>query len=587
VNDYAPEPQVYILDTGGQYTHLISRKVREQGVYAEVRSSETPLAELKNARGVIISGGPNSVYEPGSPTVDPTLLASEVPVLGICYGQQLIAYLLKGDVRKGDKGEYGFANLDLEADPGVLFTGVKDHQQVWMSHRDTVYHPPADFRVLASTDTCSVAAIGNDATKKYAVQFHPEVVHTHEGRKVLHNFLFDICGCAKDWEPASRIPVVEQSIRDVAGDRNIFFFVSGGVDSTVAYSLCLQALGEHRVHGAYVDTGLMREDETAFVRKIFASLGAEHFRVVDAQMDFLTALEGVTEPERKRAIIGEKFVRIQEEILESGSYLDGHWILGQGTIYPDTIESGGTAKADLIKTHHNRVAGIQKLIDENRIVEPLTQFYKDEVRELGRELGLPAEFLDRHPFPGPGLAIRCLCADKDEPCTPTADGIIAPIHSVGVQGDSRSYRPVLIVNHLDHARATEAINADQRVNRVIGEVGHNIPIDRQSVIQSSITPARMDRLRRVDAIVRELSHGSGFDKTVWQFPVVLIPLGGDGLPDSVVLRPVDSVDGMTAQSVSMPEKLLHRMRDALLAVPGIAAVYYDLTHKPPGTIEWE
>jgi GMP synthase (glutamine-hydrolysing) len=587
VNDYAPEPQIYILDTGGQYTHLISRKVREQGIYSEVRPSETPFAELKNAKGVIISGGPSSVYEPGSPTVDPALLASDIPVLGICYGQQLIAYLLNGDVRKGDKGEYGFANLVLEDNPGPLLNLVNDNQQVWMSHRDTVHHPPAGFRVLASTDTCSIAAIGNDATKKYAVQFHPEVVHTHEGRKVLHNFLFDICACASDWEPASRIPVVEQSIRDIAGDRNIFFFVSGGVDSTVAYSLCLRALGEKRVHGAYVDTGLMREDETAFVRKIFSSLGAEHFRVVDAQLNFLSALEGVTEPERKRAIIGEKFVQIQEEILESGPYLDGHWILGQGTIYPDTIESGGTAKADLIKTHHNRVPGIQKLIDECRIVEPLTQFYKDEVRELGHELGLPPEFLERHPFPGPGLAIRCLCAGKDENCIPTPHGLIAPIHSVGVQGDCRSYRPVLIVDHLDHARATEAINADQRVNRVIGEVGHNIPVTRQLVIQSSITPDRMDRLRTVDSIVRQLSHDSGFDKQVWQFPVVLIPLGAGGLPDSVVLRPIDSVDGMTAQSVPMPEKLLHRMRDALLAVPGIAAVYYDLTHKPPGTIEWE
>jgi GMP synthase (glutamine-hydrolysing) len=499
----------------------------------------------------------------------------------------LIAYLLKGEVRKGSKGEYGFANLNLEPYPGPLFSGVQNNQQVWMSHRDTVFAPPDGFRILASTDTCAIAAIGNDATRKYAVQFHPEVVHTHEGTKILHNFLFDICNCAKDWEPASRIPAVEQAIGDIAGDRNIFFFVSGGVDSTVAYTLCLKALGDQRVHGAYVDTGLMREGETDFVRKIFASLGAQHFRVVDAQLNFLSALENVTEPEQKRRIIGEKFVQIQEEILESGPYLDGRWILGQGTIYPDTIESGGTAKADLIKTHHNRVAGIQKLIDENRIVEPLTQFYKDEVRELGQELGLPAEFLERHPFPGPGLAIRCLCADRDEPCIPAAGGTIAPVHSVGVQGDSRSYRPVLVVNHLDHTRATEAINADPRVNRVIGEVGHNVPLSRQSVIQSSITPGRMDRLRRVDAIVRQLSHDSGFDKSVWQFPVVLIPLGAPGLPDSVVLRPIDSVDGMTAQSVPMPPKLLHRMRDSLLAVPGIAAVYYDLTHKPPGTIEWE
>jgi GMP synthase (glutamine-hydrolysing) len=456
-----------------------------------------------------------------------------------------------------------------------------------MSHRDTVYKPPAGFSVLASTSTCAVAAIGNPETRQYAVQFHPEVVHTHEGRKILHNFLFDICGCRRDWEPASRIPVVEESIREVAAGRNIFFFVSGGVDSTVAYTLCLQALGQERVHGAYVDTGLMREGETEFVRGIFSSLGSTHFRVVDARMDFLSALDGVIEPEKKRLIIGEKFVTIQEDILRSGHYLDSQWILGQGTIYPDTIESGGTAKADLIKTHHNRVSGIQKLIDEQRIVEPLASFYKDEVREIGRELGLPAEFLDRHPFPGPGLAIRCLCAEADEAMEETPDGFIAGVHSVGVQGDSRSYRPVLVVDHLDHARATEAINTNLRVNRVIGEVGHNAPVRTLAVKASAITPERMDRLRRADAVVRGLSHEAGFDKDVWQFPVVLIPLGTREMPDSVVLRPIHSVDGMTAQSVAMPEGLRGRMRDALLAIPGVAAVFYDLTHKPPGTIEWE
>ena len=571
---------------GGQYCHLIARKVRDLGVYAEVAASDTPASELKGRKGIIISGGPASVYDPSSPTIDPAVLASGIPVLGICYGQQLMSHLLGGRVEKGERGEYGFAQMDpLKTDS--LLWGVTGKQQVWMSHRDQVAALPEGFETIASTSTCPIAAIADTKRNLYAVQFHPEVVHTACGPRILENFVMQIAGCAKDWDPAGQLAAVEDQIRHAAAGRNVFFFVSGGVDSTVAYTLCLKALGDQRVHGAYVDTGLMRENETEFVRKIFASLGAEHFRVVDAKLDFLSALEGVTEPERKRLIIGEKFVQIQEEILESGPYLDGHWILGQGTIYPDTIESGGTAKADLIKTHHNRVAGIQRLIDENRIVEPLTQFYKDEVRELGAELGLPAEFLERHPFPGPGLAIRCLCADKDEPCTPAEHGTIAPIHSVGVQGDSRSYRPVLIVNHLDHARATEAINADQRVNRVIGHVGHNIPLSRQSVIKSAISPGRMDRLRRADAIVRQLSHDSGFDKHVWQFPVVLIPLGAGGLPDSIVLRPIDSVDGMTAQSVPMPEKLLQRMCDALLAVPGIAAVYYDLTHKPPGTIEWE
>jgi GMP synthase (glutamine-hydrolysing) len=586
VNDPALEPQIYILDTGGQYTHLIARKVRELGVYAAVVASETATSLFGKARGLIISGGPSSVYEPGSPTIDGALLGAGLPVLGICYGQQLMAYRLDGAVTQGVKGEYGLAHLDI-AGASPLFRGVANHQQVWMSHRDTVTTPPAGYTVLASTDTCAVAAIGNEATRQYGVQFHPEVVHTTEGMKILRNFIFSICGCREDWQPASRIPVVEQQIREVAGDRNVFFFVSGGVDSTVAYTLCLRALGEARVHGAYVDTGLMREGETAFVRGIFDSLGARHFRIEMAQEQFLGALAGETEPERKRKIIGEKFVTIQEAVLESGPYLDGHWILGQGTIYPDTIESGGTAKADLIKTHHNRVAGIQKLIEAKRIVEPLASFYKDEVREIGRELGLPAEFLDRHPFPGPGLGIRCLGAERDEPMEALAEGWIAPVHSVGVQGDSRSYRPVLIVDHLDHARATEAINANQRVNRVIGIVGLNVPMERLGVLASGISPERMARLRGADAAVRRLSGEAGFESQVWQFPVVLIPVGGDGRPDSVVLRPIHSVDGMTAQSVVMPEDLLRQMRETLLAIPGVAAVFYDLTHKPPGTIEWE
>ena len=586
MNDPALEPQIYILDTGGQYTHLIARKVRELGVYAEVVASETAASRFGKARGLIISGGPSSVYEPGSPTIDGALLGAGLPVLGICYGQQLMAYRLDGVVAKGVKGEYGLAHLDI-AGSSPLFRGVANHQQVWMSHRDTVTTPPAGYAVLASTDTCAVAAIGNEATRQYGVQFHPEVVHTTEGMKILRNFVFSICGCREDWQPASRIPVVEQQIREVAGDRNVFFFVSGGVDSTVAYTLCLRALGEARVHGAYVDTGLMREGETEFVRGIFDSLGARHFRIEMAQEQFLGALAGETEPERKRKIIGEKFVTIQEAVLESGPYLDGHWILGQGTIYPDTIESGGTAKADLIKTHHNRVAGIQKLIEAKRIVEPLASFYKDEVREIGRELGLPAEFLDRHPFPGPGLGIRCLGAERDEPIESLAEGWIAPVHSVGVQGDSRSSRPVLIVDHRDHARATEAINANQRVNRVIGIVGLNVPMERLGVLASGISPERMARLRGADAAVRRLSAEAGFESQVWQFPVVLIPVGGDGRPDSVVLRPIHSVDGMTAQSVVMPEDLLRQMRETLLAIPGVAAVFYDLTHKPPGTIEWE
>ena len=576
-----PTAQIIVLDAGGQYCHLIARKVRDLGVYAEVRPSETPAAELAHASGIVISGGPNSVYDPESPTVDTGVFALGVPVLGICYGQQLMAHLLGGEVRKGVKGEYGLATLELDETSDPVFGGLAGAQQVWMSHRDVVGRVPEGFSVTGRTSTCEVAAMAAPERGFYAVQFHLEVVHTTRGNRYLANFLFAVCECRKDWDVSHRAPSVEREIRDCVGSRSVFFFVSGGVDSSVAFALCMRALGPERVRGVYVDTGLMREGETDFVERI-GNLTVEH-----AGEQFLTALAGVTEPERKRHIIGEEFVRVQERIIESRRLMDENWILGQGTIYPDTIESGGTAKAALIKTHHNRVAGIQRLIETGRIVEPLKSFYKDEVRALGREIELSSELLDRHPFPGPGLAIRCLCAEADAPLTPTAEGLIVPVHSVGVQGDSRTYAPVLAIDALDHARATELINAISGVNRVIGPVATRVPIAQMKVRACSLTAERLQRLRRADAIVRRLSHETGYDQQVWQFPVILIPLGTPEEPDSVVLRPVDSVDGMTAKSVLMDADLRARMAEELLRVDGVAGVFYDLTHKPPGTIEWE
>ena len=576
-----PTAQIVVLDAGGQYTHLEARKVRELGVYAEVRASETPARELAGARGLIISGGPSSVYDAGSPTVDPAIFDSGVPVLGICYGQQLMAHLLNGQVIKGVKGEYGLATLELDDTGDPMFTGLGGRQQIWMSHRDVVGAAPEGFHVVGRTDTCAVAAIAAPARKLYGVQFHPEVAHTARGMEFLSNFVFGVCGCVPDWDPRDRVPVIEKEIRQCAGARNVFFFVSGGVDSTVAFTLCTRALGPDRVRGVYVDTGLMREGETDFVRRL-AGVSVE-----DAQERFLGALAGVTDPEQKRHIIGEEFVRVQERIIESRRLLDEHWILGQGTIYPDTIESGGTAKAALIKTHHNRVAGIQKLIECGRIVEPLKSLYKDEVREVGRELALPAELLDRHPFPGPGLAIRCLCSEFDAPVSRSADGWILPVHSVGVQGDSRSYAPVLSIDSLDHALATELINRRTDVNRVVALVRSQTPVGEMQVRACSLTAERLACLRRADAAVRRISHESGYDHRVWQFPVILIPLGTEAARESVVLRPVQSVDGMTAQSAAMDAGLIERMCAELLGMGGIAGVFYDLTHKPPGTIEWE
>ncbi len=571
---------------------MIARKVRDLGVYSEVRPSDTPASELTGRRGIIISGGPASVYEPGSPQIDPAIFGNNAGVLGICYGQQLMAHWLGGSVRKGTKGEYGSAVLNLDG-PADLFKGWNMREQVWMSHRDTVAEAPAGFTVLAATPTCSIAAIGNEARKLYGVQFHPEVVHTTKGTDLLRNFLFDISGCEKDWDPRDRVPSIEAEIRETVAGRSVFFFVSGGVDSTVAFTLCLRALGPERVHGVYVDTGLMRAGETEFVRRMFDQLGAGTVEIDQAEAQFLGALSLVVEPEAKRHVIGEQFVKVQERIIESRHLLDGNWILGQGTIYPDTIESGGSAKSAVIKTHHNRVAGIQKLLDEKRIVEPLSSFYKDEVREIGRELGLPAEFLERHPFPGPGLAIRCLCAGEDAKLRVADGGYVVPILSVGVQGDSRSYAPVLAIDQFPGAdgklqnEASEIVNATAEINRVIARVASTVGLPEMRVFEAGLSKERIERLRASDAVVREMSAASGFDAKVWQFPVVLIPLGCDGLPDSVVLRPIDSIDGMTAQSVGMEELLLRSMAERLLGVEGVCGVFYDLTHKPPATIEWE
>lgn len=584
------DPQITVLDTGGQYTHLIARRVRELGVYADVQPSDVPATTLRSRKGIIISGGPASVLEPGSPDIDPKLLKNGIPVLGICYGHQLIARHLGGRVQKGDRGEYGLAHLTVGC-PDPLWRSV-ENSQIWMSHFDTVMSVPPGFRVTASSEVSGVAAMSDAARRIFGIQFHPEVVHTHAGRQILENFVFSICGAEKDWDVSRRVPIVEEQIQAIAGNRSVFFFVSGGVDSTVAYTLCLRALGPDRVYGIYVDTGLMRKGETEFVRGVFAELGTRNFLVDDAAREFLARLDGICDPEDKRQAVGEQFVKVQERILASEHFLDGRWILGQGTIYPDTIESGGTAKADLIKTHHNRVAGIQALMESGRIVEPLTSFYKDEVREIGRELGVPDKFLSRHPFPGPGLAIRCLCSERDGTIAETPDGFLLPVRSVGVQGDARSYRNVLALPRppvqLDiEDTAPSLTNSRPDINRVIALCGSKAPLGSLQVFRSVITKERLDILREADAIVRELCLKNGFEQQVWQFPVVLLPVGTGHALESIVLRPINSVDGMTADVVLMPPAMLDQLARQILAIPQIAAVFYDLTHKPPGTIEWE
>lgn len=579
------QAQIVIIDCGGQYAHLIARRVRECGVYAEIVPSNID-AKTLFCKGVIISGGPQSVYDEDSPKVDPAIFELDIPVLGICYGMQLMAHMLGGIVRKGDVGEYGPAEVTCMPYFGPIFTGTPSNQRVWMSHRDQVVEVPDGFTGFATTANCPIAGMQTnwewEFAPMYGLQFHPEVVHTTNGHRMIRNFV-ESCECNIDWNNEKRREVLETNIRETVGDRNVLFFVSGGVDSAVAYTLTKRVLGAGRVAGYYIDTGLMREGDNALVAEVDPDI-----ITIDANKMFLDSLDGVVDPEAKRHIIGENFVALQQDII---GMLDFERILGQGTIYPDTIESGGTKHADIIKTHHNRVNGIQKLIKEGKIVEPISMLYKDEVREVGRELGLPEDLISRHPFPGPGLAIRCLCSSEFRTLTKTEDGYIIPIKSVGVQGDSRTYRNVMAVsgrNPADMARfASDCIAKSDSINRVVRLEMSQLPMASMNVYPATITRQRIEILRAADVVVRKYCRKWNIDEQVWQFPVVLIPVGCSGAPNSVVLRPIHSVDGMTADPVVLTPDQRFDIAYELLWVTGISAVFYDFTPKPPGTIEWE
>ena len=589
--------KIAVLDCGGQYTHLIARKVRELGVYSEILPADTAAEKLAQFRGVILSGGPSSVYDPGSPQVDPKLFDVGVPVLGICYGHQLIAHALGGKVTPSDHREYGMATVDV-SDTSTLLRGLEAREPVWMSHGDLVHEPPAGFQVMASTPTCKVAAMGDPVRRIYGVQFHVEVTHTRRGREVLANFLKQVCGCAGDWTAGDRVPQLEEQIRQVVGARRVFFFVSGGVDSTVAFTLCVQALKPGQVHGAYIDTGFMRQNESAEISTAFGALGYD-VEIVDARARFAAALAGVVDPEEKRRRIGEMFITVQDEAISRMGWT-GDWMLGQGTIYPDTIESGGTAGAAKIKTHHNRVGRVEEMIRAGRVVEPISELYKDEVRQVARKLALPALLIDRHPFPGPGLAIRCLCSDHEEPCEPLTtnghgySGVLLPLRSVGVQGDFRTYaHPTLLWggdrSHEHLAQTSTAItNASRSTNRVTYLLDCRVPVAerRWRVHPAQLTAERIAALQEADARVRAWLKEEHLEGAVWQFPVVLLPLAASQ-GESIVLRPVESIDGMTAQYAHLDFAALARLTPRLLDLPGIEAVLLDISNKPPATIEWE
>ncbi len=598
--------KLVVLDAGGQYCHLIARRLRHVGVHAEVRPCSTRSAELKEYSGIVISGGPASVYDPASPTVDRHIFSLRVPVLGICYGHQLMAATLGGRVAKGTVAEYGPARL-TKTTSDTLFKNLRRSEPVWMSHRDTVLSVPLGFEVMGETDSCPIAAMGNHKSRFYGVQFHPEVVHTERGEQILRSFAFDICKCEKRrWNPKQQINKLVAEIQAKAAGRKVFFLVSGGVDSSVAFTLCAKALGGERVVGLYVDTGLMRKQDRADVERLISSCHAT-IHILDAQNEFIELLRDTYNPEEKRRKIGQKFVEIHERVL--GELLGGsrdEWMLGQGTIYPDTIESGGTKLSSKIKTHHNRVESIQDLIREGKVIEPLSEFYKDEVREIGHALGMDKSIVDKHPFPGPGLAVRCLAAKaegklKEHPAVSALAsscglrGAQLALKTVGVKGDERCYQEVAILagdpQNVDFAGLSNQITNDcPDISRVVYVLTRDdLKFSDWRVLATDVRADRLELLRSADDLVHRIvtDYDSRLLDQIWQFPIVLIPLmHSETGSESIVLRPVESTDGMTATFSKLPIALLSRIAKELQRALKVE-VLYDITNKPPATIEWE
>ncbi len=592
--------QIVVLNAGGQYCHLIARRIRELGVHAVVADINRPASEFAGTRGIIISGGPASVTEPTSPAVDPGLYDLGVPILGICYGHQLMANDLGGRVSRGTIKEYGHSSLRHANSP--LFLGLPDRDlTVWMSHGDTVVDVPPGFGVIGETVDCPIAAMQDPARGLFGLQFHPEVVHTEFGTEIYRSFVFGVCGCTADWDPRARVEQVMDEIRARAAGRKVFFLISGGVDSTVAFYCCYRALGPGRVLGLYVDTGFMREGDAEAIEHLVREAGREAIHVADRSADFFGRLAGVTNPERKRTIIGDTFLAVQEDEFTRLGLRENEWLLGQGTIYPDTIESGGARHSAKIKTHHNRVERIQTLIEQGKVIEPLVEFYKDEVRVLGEQLGLPHEVVWRHPFPGPGLAVRCLGGETEAAVEPAGlplpagiSGWIVPVRTVGVQGDERSYSNMLAVEGFADVEAAGAFarritNEHRAINRVavVAYRRQGRGLGGLAIRPGTLTRERIALLRAADDVVTRIVRKHALYDAIWQFPVAMIPLGAGPGGETIVLRPVNSRDGMTADFAKLPPAVVDEIAAALAQLGPVDAVLYDVTNKPPATIELE
>jgi GMP synthase (glutamine-hydrolysing) len=601
--------RIAVVDFGGQYAHLIATKVRRQRVLAEIRQPEDPVSAFEGMKGVILSGSPSLASgDEGGFNTD--ILDLDVPILGFCFGHQEIAKRYGGKVEHC-RSEYGPARLEVVGETPV-FAGLPVRQTVWMSHQDTVVAVGEGFREIGVSydhdgTAHRFAAIADDDRRRYGFQYHPEVDDTEHGEAMIRNFVLQVCGCRGDWTMERFLEGQMEAVRAEVGDRRVFLLASGGVDSTVCARLLGEALGPDQLYLLHVDNGLMRQDESRLVIDEFERFGlGRNLHFVDASERFLAALDGVIDPERKRRIIGDTFIRVFEDEMRR---LDlGDMLLAQGTIYPDTIETGGTRRADTIKTHHNRVPVIEEMIRAGRVIEPIRDLYKVEVREMAEALGIADTLVWRHPFPGPGLGVRLLCSDGTVPAghdparmQPLIDaelsgtgleGRVLPVRSVGVKADLRTYeQPVLLFGQAPHdtlmSIAAQLYGRVPGINRCVLDLSGR-RMRHAEPRAAGVTRARLDLLRAADAIVMRAVERHGLMRTIWQFPTVMLPLAIDGRGEElIILRPVLSERGMTARPAPLPQALVDEIRGPVLDLPGVSGLVLDLTTKPPGTIEWE
>ena len=625
--------KIVVLDFGSQYAHLIAKRFRMLGYYSEIALPTASLEVFENARGVVFSGGPSSVYDDDAPDFNSDILTLDIPILGLCYGHYIVQTGYNGKVGKAPVGEFGFATLNFADGMGgadsrcPLFKGINGSQQVWMSHQDGVLELGQGFEVVGSTKDCPFAATQNLDKKRFSLQFHCEVKDTPCGNQIFQNFA-DFCGMKQNWDQDTVLQYILDNIKKDAGDKNVLLFLSGGVDSTITFALLNKALGADRVLGLHIDNGFMRKNESANVAAAYKKFGMTNFITEDASESFLAAVAGLTDPQKKRMAVGENFITVRDRVVEAQHLDPEKWMLAQGTLYPDIIESGGTKNSHTIKTHHNRVAGIQELIAKGMIIEPVRDLYKDEVRAIGHKLGLPDELVMRHPFPGPGLSINVLCSDgvlsdKDkqelesaqkeldsftldmfcEKCSAGLKRSVLPVRSVGVQGDFRTYRfPAVLEfaqegtfyhfpnNHEKLEACSSTItNSAKYINRTCIKLYQRAGLNNSdfALQQGYCDSRRLDQLREVDNIVLTELHKSGWYEKIFQHLTIILPYAASAEHASFVLRPVVSEDVMTARFAMLPAELLQNIVNQIAQLPFVDALYFDATNKPPATFGWE